>query len=221
MAEPHHRRVVGVRSSDRQLRATVLDLNRSGRDLRTPDPIQHKLMRVTNFTLIGGSYFRYQYTVREATMGGTSPYTPALSVNAATYTALSVSEMSNASDYVSYGVLKTHIPAGFAPKPIPINTIVMALPWWASDGTCIYMIVNTQAIDGECGSPLVADDDYGAFLMPSDLIFEGGELDAPEGDYDYGGITFDDFGQFYDPVNQNDQQTYAAPVAATTDYGTF
>jgi hypothetical protein len=215
--------MVGMRSSDRQLRASVLDINRSGRDLRTPDPIQHKLMRVTNFSLIGGSYYRYLYTLREATMGGTSPYSPALSVNAASYTGLSVSEMSNSAafDYVSYGVAKSNIPQGFLPKPIPINTIVMALPWWASNGTCIYMIVNTQAIDGDCGTPLLADDDYGAFLMPSDLIFEGGELDAPEGDYDYGGITFDDFGQFYDPVNQNDQQTYANPVTATTDYGTY
>lgn len=214
-----------MRSSDRQLRASVLDINRSGRDIRTPDPVQHKLMRVTDFSLIGGSYYRYLYTLREATMGGTSPYSPALSVNAASYMGLSVSEMSNSAtfDYVSYGVAKSNIPQGFLPKPIPINTIVMALPWWASNGTCIYMIVNTQAIDGDCGggSGLTADDDYGALLMPSDLIFDGGEFESLGNTYDYGGITFDDFGQFYDPLNQNDQQTYANPVTFTTDYGTY
>lgn len=212
-----------MRSSDRQLRASVLDINRSGRDLRTPDAVMHKLMKVTNFALIANSYFRYLYTLREATMGGASPYTPANSVNAATYSGLSVSELSNSTTYayVSYGIDKANFPAGFQPKPIPINTYVLAVPWWASDGTCLYMIVNTQAIDGDCNGALLADDDYGSFFMPSDLIFEGGELDAPEGDYDYGGITFDDFGQFYDPVNQNDQQTYANPVTATTDYGTY
>jgi hypothetical protein len=58
-------------------------------------------------------------------------------------------------------------------------------------------------------------------LRPTDLEFEGGDLDAPMGDYDYGGITFDDFGQFYDSMNQNDQQTFADPVTFTTDYGTY
>jgi len=217
----HHRGLVGMRSSDRQLRTSVLDINRASRQLATPDVVQHKLMKVTNFSLIGGSYKRYLYTVREATMGGGSPYAPTNSVNEGTYSALSVSELSNQGDYVSYGVLKTNIPAGFQAQPIPIGTYVMALPWWSSSGTCIYMIVNTQAIDGQCGTPLTADDDYGLMLRPTDLEFEGGDLDAPMGDYDYGGITTDDFGQFYDSMNQNDQQTFADPVTFTTDYGTY
>lgn len=210
-----------MRSTDRQLRTSVLDVNRAARDLRTPEAVQQKLMKVTGYSLINGSYKRYLYTVREATMGGTSPYTPADSVNLATYSALSVSELSNESQFVSYGVLKTNIPAGFSAQPIPIGTFVMALPWWASNGTCFYLIVNTQAIDGQCGTPLVGEDDYGLFLRPTDLEFEGGDLDAPMGDYDYGGITFDDFGQYYDPMNQNDQQTFASPVTFTTDYGTY
>lgn len=210
-----------MRGADRQLRTSVLDVNRAARDLRTPEVIQHKLMKVTDLSLITGTYKRYLYTVREATMGGTAPYTPADSVNLKSYSALSVSELTNAGSYVSYGVLKSTIPAGFAPVAIPIGTFVMAVPWWASDGTCIYLIVNTQAIDGTCAGGLTGDIDYGAFLLPTDLDDEYGDIDAPMGDYDHGGITFDDFGQFYDDLNINDEQTFASPTTATTDYGTY
>lgn len=185
------------------------------------EPVTAQLMRVTNFTVIDALTWRYKYRVRRARVGNSTAYTPALSTDTQEDDALSVSELSNGSSYVSYGVLKTNIPAGFTPKAIPINTYVMCVPSRTLDGTFIWLIVNTQAIDGQCAGGLTADDDYGAFLLPTDLVFEGGELDAPEGDFDYGGITFDDFGQFYDPVNQNDQQTYANPVTATTDYGTY
>lgn len=186
------------------------------------EPVTSQLMRITDFSVIDAATWRYKYKVRRARVGDAAGYAPALvTTDSQTDDALSVSELSNASDYVSYGVLKTNIPQGFAPKAIPINTYVMCVPGRTLDGTFIWFIVNTQAIDGQCGSGLTADDDYGAFLLPTDLVFEGGELDAPEGDYDYGGITFDDFGQFYDPVNQNDQQTFALPVTATTDYGTY
>lgn len=186
------------------------------------EPVTAQLMRVTNFTVIDAATWRYKYKVRRARVGNSTAYTPALvTTDPQEDDALSVSELSNGSSYVSYGVLKTNIPAGFTPKAIPINTYVMCVPSRTLDGTFIWLIVNTQAIDGQCAGGLTADDDYGAFLLPSDLVFEGGELDAPEGDFDYGGITFDDFGQFYDPVNQNDQQTFALPVTATTDYGTY
>lgn len=188
------------------------------------EPVTAQLMRVTNFTVIDAATWRYKYRVRRARVGNSTAYTPALvTTDPQEDDALSVSELSNASDYVSYGVLKTNIPAGFAPKAIPINTYVMCVPSRTLDGTFIWLIVNTQAIDGQCGSggSLTADDDYGALLLPTDLIFDGGEFESLGNDFDYGGITFDDFGQFYDPVNQNDQQTYANPVTFTTDYGTY
>ena len=186
------------------------------------EPVTSQLMRITDFSVIDAATWRYKYKVRRARVGNSTGYVPGLvTTDPQTDDALSVSELSNASDYVSYGVLKTNIPQGFAPKAIPINTYVMCVPGRTLDGTFIWFIVNTQAIDGQCGSGLTADDDYGAFLLPTDLVFEGGEFDAPEGDFDYGGITFDDFGQFYDPVNQNDQQTFASPVTFTTDYGTY
>lgn len=186
------------------------------------EPVTTQLMRVTNFTPVDAPNFRYVYTVRRARVGNAPGYAPQLiGTDTTTSTALSVSELSNATDYVSYGVLKSQIPQGFSPKPIPINTYVLCVPNRTVDGTFAWLIVNTQAIDGQCGAPLVGEDDYGAFLLPTDLEFEGGDLDAPMGDYDYGGITFDDFGQYYDPVNQNDQQTFASPVTFTTDYGTY
>ena len=216
-----------MKSADRQLRTSILDVNRAARDYPTPMAYHPTLMKITDVSPINGQDSRWVYTVREATIGTTSSYLPGDSVNVGTYTALSVSELSNktTSDDLSYsyGVRKSNVAAtGYQAKVIPIGTFVMAVPYWQSNGTRIYLIINTQAIDGTCtGGGLVADDDYGTLLQPSDLIFEGGELDAPEGDFDYGGITFDDFGQFYDPVNQNDQQTFASPVTFTTDYGTY
>lgn len=186
------------------------------------EPVTAHLMLVTNFTVIDAATWRYKYRVRRARVGNGTGYAPSLvSTDPQEDDALSVSELSNAGSYVSYGVLKTNIPAGFAPKAIPINTYVMCVPSRTLDGTFIWLIVNTQAIDGDCAGGLTADIDYGAFLLPTDIDFEAGTLDAPEGDYDFGGITFDDYGQFYDDLNTLDQQTFASPVTATTDYGTY
>jgi hypothetical protein len=212
---------------DRQLRTSALDLNRAQRQYPTPLSYYPTLMKIVDVEVIAGQDKRWLYYVQEATIDTGASYAPTLSVNQGTYTALSVSELSNkttADDYsYSYGVRKSNVAAtGYQAMVIPIGSYVMAVPYWKTDGTRLYLIINTQAIDGTCtGGGLLADDDYGTLLQPSDLIFEGGELDAPEGDFDYGGITFDDFGQFYDPVNQNDQQTFASPVTFTTDYGTY
>lgn len=216
-----------MRPVDRQLRTSAFDLNRAQRQYPVPTPYYPTLMKVTDVSPIAGQDKRWMYTLVEATIDAGASSAPALSVNTGSYSGLSVSELSNkttADDYsYSYGVRKSNVAAtGYEAKVIPIGTYVMAVPYWKSNGSRIYLIINTQAIDGTCtGTPLVADDDYGTMLQPSDLIFEGGELDAPEGDFDYGGITFDDFGQFYDPVNQNDQQTFASPVTFTNDYGTY
>jgi hypothetical protein len=115
----------------------------------------HKLCKVTGATAISGHQYRWIYTVREATIDtGSSTYAPSISLNDPTFTALSVSELSNGTSatvgYYSYGVVKTNIPAGFAPQQIPINSYVVAVPWWTAEGNGIYLIINTQAIDGTC-----------------------------------------------------------------------
>ena len=185
------------------------------------EPLNSQLMKVTNYTALDATNFRYLYTVRAAQVGPSTGYVPAQTGNSLEEQALSVSELSNAGSFVSYGVLKTQIPAGFAPKAIPIGTYVLCVPHRLTDGSLRWLIVNTQAIDGTCAGGLTADYDFGLMLQPTDEDLEGGYLDAPEGDYDWGGITYDDYGQFYDDLNLLDQQTFASPVTATTDYGTY
>lgn len=185
------------------------------------EPVNSQLMKVTGYTAIDAANKRYLYTVRAAQVGPASGYVAAQTGNSLEEQALSVSELSNAGSFVSYGVLKSAIPAGFAPKAIPIGTYVLCVPHRLTDGALRWLIVNTQAIDGTCAGGLTADYDFGLLLQPTDEDLEAGTLDAPEAEYDWGGITYDDYGQFYDDLNALDQQTFATPVAATTDYGTY
>ena len=141
-----------MRPVDRQLRASVLDLNRAGRDYPTPSPYYPTLMKVTDASAISGQDKRWLYTVVEATIDTGASYSPALSVNTGAYSALSVSELTNnmATNTYSYGVAKANVPAGFSAVQIPIGTYVMCVPYWRSDSSPIYLIINTQAIDGTC-----------------------------------------------------------------------
>ena len=131
---------------------SMIDVDRARKDLGQVEPVPYKLCKVTDASLITGQDKRYLYTVKEATIGGSAPYTPGLSVNAPSYSALSVSELTNGAAAVtySYGILKANIPAGWAAVQIPIDTYVLCVPWWKDDGEGIYLIVNTQAIDGVC-----------------------------------------------------------------------
>jgi len=143
-----------MRPVDRQLRASVLDLNRAGRDYPTPSPYYPTLMKITDASAIAGQDKRWLYTVVEATIGTTSSYVPTTSVNTGSYYAISVSELSNgtatATGYYSYGVAKANVPAGFSAVQIPVGTYVMCVPYWRSDSSPIYLIINTQALDGVC-----------------------------------------------------------------------
>lgn len=141
-----------MRPVDRQLRASVLDLNRAGRDYPTPSPYYPTLMKITAASAIAGQDKRWLYTVVEATIDTGASYSPALSVNTGGYSALSVSELTNnmATNTYSYGVAKANVPAGFSAVQIPIGTYVMCVPYWRSDSSPIYLIINTQALDGVC-----------------------------------------------------------------------
>lgn len=143
-----------MRSVDRQLRSSALDLNRAQRQYPQPFPYYPTLMKVTDASAIAGQDKRWLYTVVEATVGNTSSYVPTTSVNAGAYSALSVSELSNGTSLTtgsySYGVAKATVPAGFSAVQIPVGTYVMCVPYWRSDSSPIYLIINTQAIDGTC-----------------------------------------------------------------------
>lgn len=141
-----------MRPVDRQLRASVLDLNRAGRDYPTPSPYYPTLMKITAASAISGQDKRWLYTVVEATIDTGASYSPALSVNTGSYSALSMSELTNnmATNTYSYGVAKANVPAGFSAVQIPVGTYVMCVPYWRSDSSPIYLIINTQALDGVC-----------------------------------------------------------------------
>ena len=144
------------------MKSSAIDTKRFQTDIRrvaTQAPqyekLNTKLMEVTAWSLIAGSDARYNYIVREAYVGGSTPYTPTNSTySGETYDALSVSELSNGTNplvgYYSYGILKTHLPVGFAAQHIPVGTFVLCVPHNKTNGGVVYLIINTQAIDGVC-----------------------------------------------------------------------
>lgn len=127
------------------------DLSRAMAQPLEIEPINSQLMKVTDRSTVSAGQFRYLYTVRRAQVGTSAGgYVPDLTANTLAESALSVSELSNAGTTVSYGVVKSTLPAGFEPKPIPVGTYVMCVPHRLTDGTLIWLIINTQAIDGVC-----------------------------------------------------------------------
>jgi len=138
----------------RMIPTAPADLERARKALPQPLPYYPTLMKVTAASAIAGQDKRWLYTVVEATVGATASYVPTTSVNAGSYYALSVSELTNGTSTTvgtySYGVAKTNVPAGFSAVQIPVNTFVMCVPYWRADSSPIYLIINTQAIDGVC-----------------------------------------------------------------------
>jgi hypothetical protein len=108
------------------------------------------LMKVISSTLITGSDKRYLYTLREAVVSAAPTYAPTQSVNLPQYFGLSVSELSNAGPTYSYGITAGNVPAGFTAVAIPTNSYCAAFPHYTTEGDVVFLIVNTQAIDGAC-----------------------------------------------------------------------
>lgn len=105
------------------------------------------LGRVTAATAI--SNFRWTYDWQEAEVAGTTPSAKATGI---TGSALSVSELSNGAPPTSYsyGVPSVDLPATFAPKQIPVGTFVILSAFRRTDGSLMWLIINTQAISGQC-----------------------------------------------------------------------
>lgn len=131
-------------------RKTASDTRRAQEPPPTP-AVWAKLLKVESSTLITGTNYRYLYTVSEAVVRpAANSYVPTASSNTVTYDALSVSELSNGTSVYAYGVSATNIPTGFAPQSIPVGSWVLGIPHRRTDGTLMMLIVNTQAIDGDC-----------------------------------------------------------------------
>ena len=197
------------------------DLDRAARLSPEPEGVESRLFKITDTTVLNAGQARYVYTMLQArvqnVVGG---YQVATTANTYPHTGLSVSELSNAGAFVAYGVTKATLPTGFSPKPIPINTYVLAVPHRNQDGTLLWLILNTQAIDGVCDVPLTGDTDYGSLLQPL-LDDEYGDFEVGQGETDFGPINFYDYATFAFPMNDVDFATFANPYLPENDMGTF
>lgn len=134
----------------RDLMVNATELDRLATEGAVVSQRETVLMKVTAATAISGATKRWKYTVQPARVGAGPTYTPALEV-AIDAPALSVSELSNDTlSLYSYGVDPTNLPGSFDAKQIPVGAYVLCVPHAAADGEFIYLIVNTQAIDGTC-----------------------------------------------------------------------
>jgi hypothetical protein len=132
------------------VRQAVSDLSRARRTADEP-PVWLKLAKIIGATAISGADKRWLYSLQDAVIGAAATYTPQLNSNSITYDALSVSELSNnAVASYSYGVTKANLPAAFSAVRIPNGTYVVVTPHRCTDGSLVWLIINTQAIDGVC-----------------------------------------------------------------------
>lgn len=129
----------------RRLGFGIAEANRAGQD---HEPITLLLARVTGATAVAGSTTRWVYQWAEATLDNL--HAVAAKTGGLTGEALSVSELGNTATSVSYGINPANLPAGFAPVRIPNDTPVIIAPQRRTDGTLMWLIINTQAVDGTC-----------------------------------------------------------------------
>jgi hypothetical protein len=124
----------------------VAEASRAPRDFEPPVCV---LGKITGATAIAGSTTRWEYDWTEASISATN----ALAAKTNGLTAqkgLSVSELGNTATAVAYGVTLASLPVGMAPVRIPNDTAVLCFPYRRADGSLIWLIVNTQAINGTC-----------------------------------------------------------------------
>lgn len=131
------------------------DIKKVADDVKLSQQQYGFLGRVTGATAIGpANYYRWLYTVEPIFISATSPYNPLPKVTAPatpiTYEALSISELGNENQVYSYGVPEADLIGTFVPVRIPNNTPVYCVPARRDDGTFFWLIINTQAITGQC-----------------------------------------------------------------------
>ena len=135
----------------RQLRSRQFEDERSRVQLPSFENSYGQLMKVTAATPIAATDKRWLYTVtKHIADSAANKYVPIASADTTQHQAISVSELSNGLTHYSYGVQKANVPAGFFAVQIPVGTFVWCVPHRTKDGAFIWLIVNTQAIDGVC-----------------------------------------------------------------------
>jgi hypothetical protein len=140
-----------IRGDDRQLRQDpqLQSFTDRNREWNQGEPAPALILgKITAATLIAN--FRWTYTWEEAQITGTTPASSTTGLTA--QSALSVSELSNTATPTSYsyGVPSGDLLGSFQPKAIPVGTYVMLSAFRRTDGSVMWLIINTQAISGEC-----------------------------------------------------------------------
>ena len=89
---------------------------------------------------------------------GNLPQTAEKTIGGPEYDAFSISEIGNVNaNTYSYGVPLTDLPAGIRPTAIPLLRPVFCWGHKRNDGTFYYLIINTQAITGQCPTNLAPE----------------------------------------------------------------
>lgn len=124
------------------------DLDRAARRVDQFERRTNLLALITGFTVLDAVNYRYEYSWIEAILTAS---TAAAKSPGLTGTAISISELSNGvTNRYSYGVNPTNLIGTFTPVPIPVGTFVVLIPMRQQNGTLRWVIINTQAIDGDC-----------------------------------------------------------------------
>jgi hypothetical protein len=114
---------------------------------------------VVDATAIAGTNYRWLYKIKPAFMKGvlTTPDFGKAEIYADAdptgYDAVSISELGNDMNsprIYSYGVTENNLTGSFLPVRIPNQTPVIAMPYRCNNGDFRYIIINTQAINGDC-----------------------------------------------------------------------
>jgi hypothetical protein len=141
------------RSEAPRLDSSIVDAARNP-DGRTLEPAGTLILaQISNSAPIAGEYGRWLYECVEAWVLASPSYKHGIRANGRTFVnCLSVSELGNTvrPTFLSYGVQSVNLLGSFVPVKIPNGTPVVLSPHRTIGGNLVWLIVNTQAIDGTC-----------------------------------------------------------------------
>jgi len=106
---------------------------------------------ITSSSVLSALHYRWTYNWSEVILNTSTPTGATTKTGGLQASAISISELSNRNGhpFYSYGIGAV-LPGTFVPQPIPNGTYVLLTPMRKSDGSLLWVIFNTQAIDGDC-----------------------------------------------------------------------
>ncbi len=127
------------------------DLDRVSSVRPSYEPRTFVLGVITSYSVLSTLYYRWTYDWSEAILNTSTPTGASVKAGGLQASAISISELSNRSGhpFYAYGIGAV-LPGTFVPQPIPVGTYVLLTPMRQSDGLLRWVIINTQAIDGDC-----------------------------------------------------------------------